>query len=70
VVDAGGHRFAQHGQRGIMVAERPKNAGAGKLHRPVAEALYSAVTKEERKTFLRFLKWLHGNTPPFSSCGS
>ena len=47
VVDAGGHRFSQDGERRFPVARRPEHAGSGELHGAVAQPLDGAATQDE-----------------------
>ena len=47
VVDAAGHRLAQHGERRVAVLRRPEHARAGELHRAIAHAVHGAVAERE-----------------------
>ena len=47
VIDAARHRFAQDGDRGVVVLRRSEHVRAGKLHRAVAESLDGAVAERE-----------------------
>ena len=47
VVDAARDRLAQHGERRVAILRRPEYAGAGELHRAVADPFHVAVA--ERK---------------------
>src|SRR5262249_4184133 len=46
-VDTARHRLAEHRDRGGPIPRRPEHAGAGELHRAVAEAVHSAVAEGE-----------------------
>ena len=47
VVDAAGHRLAQHGERRVAILGRAEDAGPGELHGAVTQPLHGAVAERE-----------------------
>jgi hypothetical protein len=48
MIDAAFDRFAQHGDRGLLVLRRTEDARASELHGAIAQAIHAAMAKQKR----------------------
>ena len=60
MIDPARHRLAQHRDRTVAILGRAEHAGAGKLHRAIAEPPHGAAAEGERSGGIEIG---HGKSP-------